>query len=450
MGATTTLADFVTRSRMEEFPPDVIEMGKKCLLDWLGVTLGGGKEPASQLVIQFVRQMGGEGQASILGLGVKTNVVNAALANGTMAHALDYDDAHSMVRSHVSAPLIAALLPMAEYKRMTGRAFITALINGFEASTRIGSALGREYYEAGWHGTAIIGRLGAAAGVGALLGLTRDQMCHAFGLAATQAGGLRDVFGTMAKPFHAGKAAADGVLAAMLAQIGFTGPTDVLDKGSGFSKLFSSTYRDGPITAGLGETYDILKNSFKPYAACLLVHPVIEALIQLAIGHAFDAEEVEEIMAEVAPLALSAAGNPAPADGLQGKFSLHYTAALAVIFGQAGNSLFRDEVVHDPRVRRVMEKVRVSANSGFTEAEANVSIRLKDGRAYELRVTSPKGDPGNPLTFVEIEDKFTDLVKDTLPGEGTGLIIRTVRHLEDAPDMSALVGLCRRIDEVNP
>ena len=416
-------------------------------LDWLGVALGGEKERASQLVIEFVKQMGGERQASILGTGMKTNLVNAALVNGTMAHVLDYDDAHSMVRSHVSAPLIAALLPVAEYKRTTGRDFITALITGFEVSTRIGSALGREYYEAGWHGTSIIGRPGAAAGAGMLLGLTREQISVAFGLAATQAGGLRDVFGTMAKSFHAGKAAADGVLAALLAQTGFTAPTDVLDEGSGFSRLFSSSYSDGPITANLDETYNILTNSFKPYAACLLVHPVIEGLLLLKRAHSFEAEEIEQIMAEVAPLALSVTANPAPENGQKAKFSLHYAAALAVLFGQAGNKLFADEIVRDPRVRRVMGKVTVKDNAGLKESEAKVGVRLGDGRVYEVRVSFPQGDPENPLTFNEIEDKFTDLVKGLLPGDRTGRIIGIVRRLEGEADMSTLARLCCRDDE---
>ena len=396
-------AGYIVRSRMEEFPPEVIEAGKRCLLDWLGVTLGGEKEPASQSIIEFVRRMGGEKQASVLGLGVKTNMVNAALANGTMAHALDFDDAHSLVRSHVSAPLIAALLPVAEYKRVTGRNLITALIVGFEVSTRIGAALGRAYYEAGWHGTSIIGRFGAAAGTGRLLGLARDQMRAAFGLAATQAGGVRDVFGTMAKPFHSGKAAADGVLSAMLARSGFTAPMDILDEGSGFSRLFSSTYSDVPVAANLGEVYDIMTNSFKPYAACLLVHPVIEALILLRKGHSFDAEEVGEIKAEVAPLALAVAGNAEPESGLKGKFSLQLAAALALRFGRAGNSLFTDEVVREPEIRKIMGKVAVRSNSDLTESEANVAVVLKDGRAYDVRVTSPKGDPATHSAPVRLK-----------------------------------------------
>ena len=342
MGATRELSDFVARSEIEGFPEDVIEMAKKCLLDWIGVTLGGAREPSARAVLDLVKEAGGEKQATLLATGMKTNILNAALVNGTMAHALDYDDAHSVVRAHVSAPLLAGLLPVAEYKGLGGRDFITALVAGFEVSTRIGSALGKKYYEAGWHATAILGRFGASAGAGKLLGLRSDQLAVALGLAATQAGGLRDVFGTMGKPFHAGKAAADGILAAMLAQRGFTAPTDILDEGSGFSRVFSPAYRSELLTENLGKTYGILNNNFKPYAACLLVHPVIDGMISLRKQHSLKTEEIEWIRIEAAPLNLEVAGNSHPKNGLEAKFSVHFAAALALLFGRAVDSLFSD------------------------------------------------------------------------------------------------------------
>ncbi len=442
MSRTETVADFIARSRVEDLPPEVIGMGKRCLLDWLGVALAGSKEPASRLVVGFIGEMGGEKQASVLGTGIKTSVVNAALALGTMAHVLDYDDAHSMVRSHVSAPLVAALLPVAEYRRMTGRAFLTALITGFEVSTRVGRALGREYYEAGWHATAILGRFGAAAGVGKLLGLDRSRLSCAFGLAATQAAGLRDAFGTMTKPFHAGKAASDGVLAAMLAASGFTAPKDILDDGTGFARLFTSSYKGGLICADLGVVYDIMTNSFKPYAACLLVHPVVDGLIRLRSAHDIDAGEIAEIRIEAAPLNLAVTGNARPKNGLEGKFSLPMAAAVAVLYGRAGNALFTDEMAADPDVTALMAKVTAAPNAAFAETEAHITVIGKDGRIREVRVTAAKGDPANPLTVAEIEEKFAELAGSVLPPERIPEIAGRVRHLEDEEDMSALVGLC--------
>jgi 2-methylcitrate dehydratase PrpD len=442
MGYTGAIADFVSRSSINGFPQEVIDMSKKCFLDWLGVTLGGTGDAVSALMVDFARETGGRRQASVLGFGMKTSLVNAALVNGTMAHVLDYDDALSVVRAHVSAPLIAALLPMAEYKRLCGRDFITAMVMGFELSTRVGLALGKGYYEAGWHATAILGRLGAAAGAGKLLGLGGDQLVMAIGLAATQAGGIRDVFGTMGKAFHAGKAAADGILAAMLAQRGVTAPTDVLDNGSGFSRVFSSNYRGDTITTNLGQTWTILNNSFKPYAACLLVHPVVDGLIQLREKYALKAAEIEEVRVEVAPLNLAVTSNPQPATGLEGKFSLSFAAALAILFGHARNTLFSDKVVHNPEVRGMMRKVAATSNSGITETEANLTVRLKGGQMYWIKVTSPKGDPRNPLSFAEIQDKFGELATSVLPENRIGKIIERVRQLEDQKDISTIVRLC--------
>lgn len=186
------------------------------------------------ILIELVEEMGGRKQASILGHGIKTNVLNAALVNGTMSHVLDYDDAHSGTRSHPSAPLIPALLSVCEYKGGSGDELVTAFITGFEVSTRIGLALGNAYYDSGWHATSILGRFGAAAGVGKLLNLDAKQLANAFALAGTQAGGLRRVFGTMGKPFHAGKAAMDGMLSALLSQ-GFYSPEGYSRRETEFS-----------------------------------------------------------------------------------------------------------------------------------------------------------------------------------------------------------------------
>ena len=445
-GCTGELADFIVGSHFRKLPEEAVVATKKCLLDWLGVAIGGSREPGVQHVIDLVKKVGGAKQASILGVGLRTDVVNAALANGTMSHVLDYDDAHNVLRTHPSAPLIAALLPVAEHRRViTGRDFITAMVVGVEASSRVGSALGNEYYEAGWHATAILGRFGAATGVGRLIGLDRERMCYAIALAATQAGGLRDVFGTMSKAFHAGKAAADGVVAAMLAESGLTAPLDILDKGSCFSRVFSPVYRNEAIAKDLGKTYDITNISFKPYAACLFAHPVVDALILIGKEHRLVPEEIEAVRIKVAPINVSVAGNEFPSNGLEGKFSIHFVAALAIVFGGAGNSLFTDDVIRDTRVRDLMKRIKVTGSPGYTETETTVSVELKEGTVRKLRVTSPKGDPKNPLSFDEIQEKFIDLCRGMIPTNSIERIAERVRHLEDQKDMAALARLsCRK------
>jgi 2-methylcitrate dehydratase PrpD len=440
---TESLAQFVVDSRMEDFPTEVIEASKKCFLDWIGVAFGGMKDPSIRMMIDFIKEIGGKRQASVLGYAMKTNVLNAALINGTMSHVLDYDDAHSGTRSHPSAPLIPALLSVAEWRRQSGSELITAFVAGFEVSTRIGLILGKSYYESGWHATSILGRFGSAAGTGKLLSLNERQLATAFGLAATQAGGLRRVFGTMGKPFHAGKAAMDGMFSAFLSQKGFTAPEDVLDGKLGFLDMFSRQAESARTVEGLGKDWQVLKDSFKPYAACLLIHPVMDGLIWIKNQYQIYPHLIEEVYLEVAPLCLSVTDNASPKDGLEGKFSLYFCAAIALLHGQGKNSLFTDEAVQDPSVKDLMEKIKASSNPSLEETEANVKVKLKNGTEFPHEVFFPKGDPRNPLTFDEIKEKFRDMVQPVLSKKRTDQIIEVIQGLESLEDINKLLKLCR-------
>lgn len=443
MNYTKTLCRFIANSRIHAFSGNVVDASKKCFLDWIGVALAGMKDPSVRLLVQLIEEMGGRRQASLLGYGTKTNLLYASLANGAMSHVLDFDDAHSGVRTHPSAPLIPALLSVAEHKGLPGTDLITAFVVGFDVTIRIGLALGRKYYETGWHATSILGRFGAAAGVGRLLRLNPGQLCNALGLAATQAGGVRDVFGTMAKPFHAGKAAMDGTLSALLAERGFLAPQDILSPGSGFSTVFSSEYDPEQLIADLGRSYHILGDTFKPYAACLLTHPVIDGLISLRKEYGLTPEKIERIDLEVSPLALQAAGKPNPKDGTEGKFSLPFVAALALIHGRSGNSLFSAEMVRNPGIKRLMKKVKILPKAPIGETEARVTLTLKDGSWVSRQVLTPKGDPEDPMTFEEIVQKFNDLTGGILSDARASRIIQTVRNLDRLKAAADLVRLCR-------
>jgi 2-methylcitrate dehydratase PrpD len=444
---TRKLPRFIVELDIECLPKNAVNTAKKSLLDWIGCALGAVRDPSIKLMADWVGEMGGNEQASILGSGVKTNVLQAALTNGMMAHVLDYDDAQSVVRTHPGAPLVAAVLAVAERDRLSGAHLITSLIAGYEVTIRIGLALGKEYYERGWHATSILGRFGAAAGGGKLLGLDGNQMGCALGLAATQAGGLRDAFGTMAKSFHAGKAAMDGLISASLAYKGFSGPSDILDETAGFAAVFSSQYDVRKITDGLGEAYQILSTSFKPYAACLLVHPVIDALIGLRKEEVSDPLSISEIEITVAPLNIKVTGNPDPVDCLQAKFSLQFVAALALLYGRANETDFTSQTIHDVSVRDLMKRVRLVADASLGETEAHVRILRRDGGARERHVTSPKGEPANPMTFQEIEAKFMDLAEPVIGRKKAERVIETVYGLEDLNDSAKLVYLCCRQTE---
>jgi len=275
------LAEYVHDTSFEDLSDSVVRYTKFCLFDWIGVTLGGSTEEAGVILFDAVCEMGGKEQATILGKGVKTNILFAALVNGCMSHALDYDDTHVGSSIHPSVCLAPAVIAVGEFMHSSGKDLITAFALGFEISTRIGAAIGLSHYEHGWHATATIGRFGAAAGAAKLLGLSPDEIVNAFGLSGTQIGGLRQVFGTMSKPFHAGKAAMDGALSALLAKRGFDSSQQIFEGQFGIGNVYSSNPDFPTLTKNLGAKYQILNVAFKPYASALGTHPIIEAILDI-------------------------------------------------------------------------------------------------------------------------------------------------------------------------
>lgn len=337
------LSNIIARSQFEDFPPHVINESKKCLLDWIGVAIGGAEEPIVKILLNFIKEIGGKKQASIIGYGKKVDILNAALINGVMSHVLDFDDANSLTRSHPSSPLLPALLTISEYFKLKGKDLLTAFILGYEVSIRIGLALGRRYYEKGWHATPILGRFGAAVGVAKLLGLSPHQITSAIGLAGIQASGMRGVFGTMGKSFQVGKAATDGIISALLAQRGFQGSENVFEGEFGFFKIFTKKPHLNELTRNWGKEYYILRNSFKPYPVCLLIHPVIDGIIQLKKENFFEAELIKKIFLKVSPLCFTVANTQDPKNGLEEKFSVIFCAALSILEGEVKHSQFNEE-----------------------------------------------------------------------------------------------------------
>jgi 2-methylcitrate dehydratase PrpD len=401
------------------------------------------KDRSVGIMVKLMKEMGGKKQASVLGYGFKTTILNVALINGMMSHVLDYDDAHSESRSHPSAPLMPSLLSISEYQKLMGRDLMTAFILGVEVGTRIGLTLGKSYYEQGWHATSILGRFGSAVGVGKLLKLNEKQLACAIGLAATQAGGLRRVFGTMTKPFHAGKASMDGMLSALLASRGFSAPQNILDGKSNFLEIFSGGYNPNPITQGLGREYQVLKNSFKPYAACLLIHPAIEGMIWMREQAGFELDSVDQIDLEVSPLCMTVTDHSDPKNGLEGKFSIYFCAALALLEGKIQEGQFTQKKIYHQRIRDLMKKIRASDNDSLKETEANVVIQFKNGARLSKRIFVPKGDPENPMSYDEISYKFRSLTQDLLSDRQVEQITHIVQNLERIEEFSTLLKLCR-------
>jgi 2-methylcitrate dehydratase PrpD len=442
MKVTETLARYALEASYRSFPGEVIHQAKRCFLDLIGVALGGSRQPLAKILLKTVREFGGNPQATVWGHGVKTSVAQAALVNGAMAHALDYDDTHVRGMGHPSAPLIPALLAVAEWKGASGKAALEAFIAGFEVETRIGEGMGVKHYNRGWHATATFGRFGAAVAAGKLLGLDLEQMKQAMGLAGTQAAGLRLVFGTMTKPFHPGKSAFDGVLSAVLAQRGFTCAPNIIEGKKGYLEALGDDSKLEPMVKNLGKKYEVLNNTFKPFAACLFTHPTIDALIQMRSKYHLKPEDVEEISCDVARFCLDAAGQADPKTALAGKFSIYYCAALALTEGVAGEDMFTDRKVLDPRMTALRKRVKARGVPGYKDTEAKVTVTAKGGKAYSIYVDIPKGDPRNPPTDQELEEKFRSLAPLVLSKSKTDRLVKTIWNLEKLGNIRQLIRLC--------
>lgn len=427
------MADFAANLKFESLPREVVEQSKLCLLDWLGAALAGSLEPPSRIVASIVRDMGGRGESTVIGTDIKAPSVNASLANGVAGHAVELDDINEESIVHPAAPVMPAALAIAERDGLSGRDLLTAIVVGYEVENRIGRAMNPSHYRY-WHATGTCGTFGAAAAAGRLLGLDGEGMARAFGIAATQAAGLIEAFGTMSKPLNPGKAAMNGVIAALLAQRGFTAPGSILEAERGYFRAASAESDPGKIAEGLGEGYQIMGTIFKRHASCGHSHAAIDAVLDIMERYGVGAEDVEEVVVRTYPIAVEViGGNYAPKTPSEAKFSLPYCIAVALIHGRASLQEFSADMLADPRVRELSGKVKVCVDPEFANVRlgsAKVELITKDGRVHSSRVDAPKGYPRNPMTRAELEAKFESLASLVLTGERVEGIIRAVGSLE--------------------
>jgi 2-methylcitrate dehydratase PrpD len=414
------LAEFIAASGGRNLPPEVIDAARLCLADWLGVALGAKAEPAGRVVRDTVAAWRSGGRATVL-FGGAAAAPFAALANGTLAHCLDFDDTYVAAVTHVGAPVWAAVLALGEEMGAGENEMLAAFVTGFEVASRTGAGLGEAVTARGWHGTGVFGRLGAAAASASLFGLDADQALHALGAAATQTAGLVASFGTMAKPFHAGKAAMDGVVAAQLAANGFQAATGLLEPGGGLDDALVQDRGAGiPKIEFTG--WNILQNSFKPYAACHLVHPAVDAARTLASRHN-DIDGMRAIHAEVGALADKVTGGKSgtPLSPLEGKFDLKYCVALGLHGHDVSAADFREPWQPDPAVCATARKVTVAVSPEMGFASARVTLDERDS----VHVAVAKGHPGNPIGWDDMHGKFLALAEPVLGDDADKLFALT-------------------------
>jgi 2-methylcitrate dehydratase PrpD len=438
---TEALIEFALRLDPRTLPEPVVDGATACLLDWMGNAIRGSREPLAEALWRVIAAAGGAPDATILGRGKKTSALWAVLANGAQSHALDFDDTHVPSLIHGSAPVAPVVLALAEWQSNSGGEALAAFVAGFEVEARIGRAIGHALAERGWHATGMVGTFGAAVAAGKLLGLDAHGLRQALGIAGTQAAGLEQSFGTMSKPFHPGKAAMNGLLAALLASEGFTGPTGILDGAGSFPRTFLGAANLTPALESLGERFELLENSFKPYAACLLTHATIDAGRAIRQRWSPVSKEVAAVECRVYPLTVKVAAIPLPRTGLEGKFSLPYCAALGLLEGEAGEQCFSDEAIRDPELRALTGKVRVVADASLAEAEAVMRVTLADGRIFEEHVKVARGNPGNPSSREELEEKFRALTGAVLPSDRVETLLSGIRSFPTLIDVGRLVAL---------
>jgi 2-methylcitrate dehydratase PrpD len=413
---------------------------KHTLLDWLGVTIAGAREPLSDILVADIMAEGGAGSNHLPGRPERVIPSQAALINGTASHALDYDDVHMRMHGHPSAPVLPAILALAEQRDAHGRDLLKAFIVGYEVECLIGEMMGDSHYEDGWHNTATIGTFGAAAGCAKLLDLDSEKTAMALGIAATQAAGLKSMFGTMCKPLHAGKAAFNGLLAARLAGRGFTSRDDALECAQGFADTQSRDYRALPVRPDTDAAFAIEANLFKYHAACYLTHSPIEAVTALRREHHLTAGDVAGIRLKVSPGHLKVCNIPSPRTGLEIKFSLRHTAALALLGENTGAlSTYSDAMANRPDLIELREKVGIETQPFPQRTGAEVIIELNDGR--HLQQAFDVGIPAADLDdqWRRLTNKFRSIVEPVLGAEKTAICIEQCSRLDEAVSLSALL-----------
>jgi len=385
----------------------------------------------------------GPAQASVLGRQERFDILHAALMNGISSHVLDFDDTHLKTVIHPAGPVASAILALAETQPISGRDFLHALVLGAEVECRIGNAVYPAHYDRGWHITGTTGVFGAAAASGRLLGLSEQQMRWALGLAAVQPVGLREMFGSMTKSFHPGRAAQNGLTAALLAKQNFTSSEAGIEAKAGWASVLSTSCDYSQITQGLGEHYEISLNTYKPFACGIVLHPSIDACLQLRKAHSLTPDAIQRIDLSVHPLVLELTGKREPKTGLEGKFSVYFAAAVAIAAGAAGVRQFTDEWVRRPDVVALRDRVVATVDRSIGEAQVRAVVTLKDGRRLEKFVQHAVGSVEQPMSDADLEAKVRDLCATALTPAQTTRLIEMCRLIEAQPDARVIADAAR-------
>jgi 2-methylcitrate dehydratase PrpD len=454
-GLTRYIAEFIVNTRYADVPAEVMALGKKSILDGFGLALAGSVSSMAPLVLRYLESLGpGGGKATLIGTGRKAVPRFAAFANGISIHADDYDDTQLSeskdriygLLTHPTVPVLPPAFAECEAGRRSGKDLLLAYQLGVEVECKIAEAISPRHYDQGFHTTGTIGSFGSAAACARLRGLDVAQTARALGIAATEGGGLRVNFGSMTKPFHAGRAAENGTVAADLAALGWTASESILETPLGYFQAAGGGYDPAVITGRLGKPWTLQKPgvSIKPHPSGSLTHPAMGELMRLIRAHDIRAAQVEKIEVGGNHGMTTSLHHHRPTTGLQAKFSMEFCLAILLLERKAGLNEFTDASVQRPDVQELIRRIDFSVapeaeQAGLDKMTSLLRIRLEDGRVLSGRAEFAKGSPSNPMSYDEVADKFRGCAEFARwPAAKADAVIAAVKALDTAPDMAAL------------
>jgi 2-methylcitrate dehydratase PrpD len=449
MDVTAKLAGFVTDLNYKDIPPKALQTAKIAVRDCLGVALAGSREEDAKICAEIARQENAKEETSVIGQGFKTSALQAAFANGTAAHALDFDHSFTLM-GQPTAPIIPAIFALGEALGASGRQLIEAYAAGYEVTAKLVHSL-RDSAHEGWHAPSTLGSFGAAAACGKLLGLNAAQVEMALGITASMASGVVANFGTMTKPLHVGLGARNGVLAAKLAHGGYTANGKAIESGFGFYQvLHQGTAIHEEAIEELGRSYALLSDGLriKPYPCGGLTHQVIDSVLEFRGKHSLTPEMIEGIDVDVVKHTFERIVFRVPQTGIQGKFCMPYLVARAIIDGEVGLDIFTDSAVRDQNVLKFAERVQMKLDLNLKKTDAagrpcRVTIRLKNGQTLSREAQHAKGGPEFPMTEDELKAKFLECARHAIDEKSAERALADIERLETLSDIRPLCDILR-------
>ncbi|HSN19559.1 MAG TPA: MmgE/PrpD family protein [Usitatibacter sp.] len=459
---TDEVAGFVTSTKLQGIPGDVARLGKRSVLDGLGLALAGAASECGHIAQKYLRQLGiaSDKGSTVIGSDLRLPARFAAFANGLAIHADDYDDTQLAVAkdrvygllTHPTAPALPPVLALAERDRRSGADLMLAYQVGVEVECKVAEAILPRHYQTGFHSTATCGSIGAAAAAAKLLGLDREATRRAISIGATQAGGLRENFGTMTKPFHAGRAAENGVVAAEIAALGFTASPNGLEADRGFFRAAGGGHSAEMIEGKLGDpwTFHFPGISIKPHPSGSLTHPGMAVMMELIREHDIQPGNVKRVTVGTNHNMPNALIHHRPRNELQAKFSMEFCMAILLLERKAGLEQFTDAVVNRPDVQAMIAKVDFGVNAeaeaaGFDKMTTIIEVHMEDGQVHKGRADFGKGSPANPMTDEELAEKFRQCASwGGLDRAKTEQVLKLVWKIEELADVNELTKLLRK------